>query len=302
MSITWAVRLSVLLLCWSCQQSPKGRLPEFSLAERRRITLPDSFAVAGAAINDDHRIVAWSRVNRRVLLIDRKGAILEIGERRFADPFAAGFVGNELQVFDAQRKSVSRFDLDGKLISEAPMVLSVEVKGASANGKAWLFGVSDEMGEIRLIEVISGHAANGRPTLLSFEETTPTRLSISTREDGWIVSELETPYRSYSVQGSSVLAWPRLKLTAVEDGWVGLATLAIDSGYLRTFADLRSDHRVLVLFDHNRRYVRELRLNAPMAFIGTNETTRTLVATRRLQRFELVLYEWRWRDDTPIRR
>ncbi len=51
--------------------------------------------------------------------------------------------------------------------------------------------------------------------------------------------------------------------------WWSVGVVEITSGYLQTVADLRSDWRMLIYYDHRGRYVRRSFLEAPLGFVGS---------------------------------
>jgi len=84
------------------------------------------------------------------------------------------------------------------------------------------------------------------------------------------------------------------------DNWVSLPTLAVDRGFVQTFADVTSDWRVLALYDDMGRPVRTQPFRVPLGFLLSRVDEQTLVGSRRLNRVEVVRYSWRWKPARPI--
>jgi hypothetical protein len=62
------------------------------------------------------------------------------------------------------------------------------------------------------------------------------------------------------------------------------------------FADPRSDLRVIAIFDDDGRLIRTRAFSVPFGVLATDPHTRTLIALRRLNGLELVVYAWRWTE------
>ena len=78
--------------------------------------------------------------------------------------------------------------------------------------------------------------------------------------------------------------------------WRSVSIVALDHGFLRTFSDLRSDARMLVLYDGTGKVVRQLPLGVPFGIIESTPGERLLIAARTGERMEVVTYRWRWEN------
>jgi hypothetical protein len=76
--------------------------------------------------------------------------------------------------------------------------------------------------------------------------------------------------------------------------WHGLAPIELDSGFLRVLADMKSDRRILQLYDQSGRLVRTTAIAAPVGFISSDLANSTALALRHAERMELVVYRWFW--------
>jgi hypothetical protein len=80
-------------------------------------------------------------------------------------------------------------------------------------------------------------------------------------------------------------------------GWIGLGVLPLDTGYVLTVADPRSDERRIVLFDLEGRPVRTTSVRASWGAVAAIPKEHQLLAVRRTNVLELVVYKWRWRHN-----
>lgn len=71
--------------------------------------------------------------------------------------------------------------------------------------------------------------------------------------------------------------------------------MGIDSFFIHTTTDLRSDHRGMMLFTATGEFVRATYIQAPMGFINGSAAGRLIAAVRDVNRQELILYEWHWK-------
>jgi len=77
--------------------------------------------------------------------------------------------------------------------------------------------------------------------------------------------------------------------------WISLPAVRVDPGYLQELANLRSDDRVMILYDEVGRPVRATRITIPLGFFAASPTHHLLFGLRSLGRTDLVVYGWRWR-------
>ena len=75
---------------------------------------------------------------------------------------------------------------------------------------------------------------------------------------------------------------------------VGMAILAVHGRreYLRTYADLATDRRVLVRLDSEFQIVNEVTIESPFAFVASDAETSSILAVQNSGAVELVLYRY----------
>ena len=76
--------------------------------------------------------------------------------------------------------------------------------------------------------------------------------------------------------------------------WYGLPILPLDTGYLRVFADLRSDHRRLQWLNTDGVHHLLMELDDPIGFLDSDPVRRRLLALRAGNPTSITVYEWRW--------
>jgi hypothetical protein len=82
--------------------------------------------------------------------------------------------------------------------------------------------------------------------------------------------------------------------TEIDDRWVGLATLHLDRGFLQVLADRGGERRAFAVYDSTGVLRRVTLVDAFIGFLDSDPASRRLLALRRTDRVELVVYEWAW--------
>jgi len=77
--------------------------------------------------------------------------------------------------------------------------------------------------------------------------------------------------------------------------WVSTGWADLGSAFLQVVADLRSDRRLLFLFNSEGSLMRETVLDFPFGVLDTDIERRLLLAVRRPDGVELAVYSWSWR-------
>jgi hypothetical protein len=75
-----------------------------------------------------------------------------------------------------------------------------------------------------------------------------------------------------------------------------MSLMPLRSGYIGSFADPRSDARVIVLVDNQGAIVRERVLDAPLSLVSMTADLRFIIAVRYSDVPEVVFYECRSGD------
>lgn len=88
--------------------------------------------------------------------------------------------------------------------------------------------------------------------------------------------------------------------------WISLPAIRVDSAYLQTLGDLRSDYRFIIRFSSSGDEEEVRVVDAPMGLQVSSLHPPAIYGTRDLGNIlEFVRYRWRWsldHDDSPSRR
>ena len=80
------------------------------------------------------------------------------------------------------------------------------------------------------------------------------------------------------------------------DPWVGLGVFALDSGFVQILADLASDRRHLLVYDPSGSFKRRTEIDVPFGILDTLLDGQELLALRRTDRLEILIYRWSWQS------
>lgn len=286
-----------------------GRQPpsHLQLDEISSWTLPDSFDVKGAHVSSDGTALLWA-VNQPYLILWDGSSRRILRSNALKRPVAAVLTPDDaiVEVIDAARRKVVRLSLTGRLIAEQPLDLPWQVESAVHTASGWRLGGRDLAGNYRVVS-FEGSGARTRLLTVPAREHRGTRLSMSLSavEGGLFATLRSRPHTVKRISeataaavhvSSSGFAAPPLPM---RDGselplWLALSIHPLDEGYIRTFADLRSDLRVLATYDAEGRLLRRSVIAVPIGILATVPERRVLLAARRTDRLEVVTYRWRW--------
>ena len=76
--------------------------------------------------------------------------------------------------------------------------------------------------------------------------------------------------------------------------WMALPVVALDKGFVQTLVQPVSDRRLLLLYDDFARFVRASHPPVSFGVLAASDRASLLVASRRREMQELVLYRWKW--------
>jgi hypothetical protein len=289
-----------------CRGAAAQEAPRLRMEEVFARPLPAGFEVTGASVGGSGVLVLWAR-NQPYLLIDAGGRQEELRTPALLAPVAAALLDGDsvLEVVDARRGSLLRLSRGGEVRAERPLGVSFEMESAARTPGGWVVAGRDTAGAYQ-VAAVGGDAAPAvlyvRPAGSSLLER-PFSAHLSAAGDEVLVTNHEPPFDVVRVSRSGA-ARPALvsgSLAEVEaaegHAWVSLPLLPLDDGFVRTFSDLRSDTRLLVLYDAGGSRTRELRIDVPLGVLATAPERRLLVAARRAGALEVVGYTWRW--DAP---
>jgi hypothetical protein len=234
-----------------------------------------------------------------------------VGGGTLIEPVGADFAVNSsnIEVVDASRFSIVVFAPNGALQAEYPLPLTGVPESAVRIGYAWFIGQRSTDGGYRIDAVDGRHPTSSLSILRASrnprDSATSGTLMLSVVRGDLLVTRLFAPFKSVRLtsRGDTVLVfesppigsqrqWLGRRSTA---RWIGLPIIALDSGYLQTFSDVKSDRRLLVRYAADGRIRRITRLDAPIGVVAADPDHDLLFAVRTVGTAELVRYKWTWR-------
>ena len=299
--LVWVLLLNVGTRPCAAQDA----VPRLVLTEVGSTRLPGGLAVASAALGAGDSWVAWSGRQPGILLRDSARV------RRActaSEPVAAGFTSNgSVQLVDAASRTIRVLDESGQCVSVHHLSTTAEVVGGALVGDDWILATVNRFGQSALLRVsASGNERNIPVQEHSVAARMRLRLSsLVTHRNGVLLSAMRWPFQWDALDSlghvvasgrpfshDSVLAdWPRAPRRV---NLVGLTTLDLGEGYLQLIADPRSDLRLLALYAEDGRIARTSVLQTPFGLLAANPSSHTLLALRRSDEVEVVVYHWRW--------
>jgi hypothetical protein len=217
---------------------------------------------------------------------------------------AAAFLSNDsVEVIDAEGPSLLRASLSGSC-SKRPLKWEGMISSGVFSGRRWLVLSEGRPNATQLVRLEDRPRAlfdlPHRPrTPLDREASFVTASSGRTMHASmiwpfeWVA--LDTA-GTVVLESRAITRTTRALVDTTYVDWVGLPVFQLDSGFLQTLADPRSDKRVLVLYDLDGRVVNRRAMNVAFGILTVSVHQRMLLALRRSDRNELVRYRWDWRQ------
>lgn len=287
--------------------SPRRRL---ALDEESSSSLPDSFAIAGVRRDARGRYVVWSNSGSYMLLYD--------GGRRTAlarEGYIDGVVGADFNrngrveaiAVTANGNRRVEFSDSGDVVGVQRLAVpAAPTQAALVDSEWWIGGVAKRGAFVVYRVSRAGHSAEvfrvepGR----GGRDTFPVAAHLSTAGAGALVALIRKPFTIWRVnpKGTVTVESEPLASAAVRkvltggglDWWVSLRAIPLDAAVLQTLADLRSEHRVLVVVDNGGAIANATDLAAPIGFVDSDPVRHAVCAVRTLNVRELVCYRWQW--------
>lgn len=281
--------------------------PRLALELTSEHTLPDGFTPAAVEAGAGGLLLLRGVNDARLVLL-RGGDLEVVNSAELLRPIGLfGLPGDSLiEVLDGDAASLLVIRTDGTLTRRRAAPAPFQVDQGLRVSNRWLLIGRDAGGELSLAWL---NPTGERAVVhhLALPDSTPPDVHASPTRTSVLVGLTAAPYSVWEVQPGSAPVDARFEQpelprgAAAVDGeplWVGGALVPIGDRYIRTFADVRGDRRVFVLFGSDRKVIRQTVVNSPMAFIGRLSEYPVLVAVRNITVPELLLYMWRWETDT----
>ncbi len=296
--------LLCVLVSVLCESPLTAQQPSIDLVEQARWLAPEAFRLRGVSLAIGGEVLVWSP--DEIILLNRgldSMRAMALPEKLSAN--AAGLRADGLiEVLSIEPIAVHLLDWEGHLLSADTFASTHHLVHGVWSGSDWVVlveGISAGALERRLLRLESGEDI--RMTELASVDAVG---MLAARDDRVLVAETSSPFRVRVWEGDRFVQAveppaPLLDSLGIKPGegrsgnWVSLAALPLGSDILQTLADLTSDRRLILVFDEVGSLVGHRLLEAPLGFVASGSGEQVLIAVRRLNRVEVVRYEWRWR-------
>ena len=283
-----AVRLTVALMLASCDKAPvneaKGSA-RIQLTELSALSLPPAFGLRGAGLTADGTLLYWSDTSAHVAYSDGR-ANLRLCGRVLRRVVAAAFVAADsvVELIDAAEPSIIRAGPSNTCARSPIRPHGSEVIAAVFSPDGWTVTLRRGLVTADVMRVVFGTGAT-KLYEFSHHPRSPFDLEaayVTAASTGTLRSSMNWPFEwaALDTAGNATLSGQGVERTVegLADttlvDWVGLPVVQLDSGFLQTLADPRSDHRWLLLYDRDGRVVSRTALQVAFGILrpGTADT------------------------------
>jgi hypothetical protein len=274
------------------------------------VPVPEQFSIAGIDASASGLVALWS-LHRPEVLICCHNSLQVIQNEDLARPVAARILNGDslVEVLDGDNESLFQLSSSGRLISRRHLRVGFEINRAIPGAGGWYVVGQDSTGATIAAFLSDTGDLLRRDILLPQSSGPAPTVQLSRLPAGALATLADPPYTTWTLAAGApphiyALSLPRLDTDSVAPNraplWVSLPALPVDSGFIRTFSDLRSDQRILVLYDRHGSVLRQTRLDAALGLIASQPERHLLIAVRKVSGSELTFYQWRWEVDHPV--
>jgi len=265
--------------------------------------IPYEFRPSGASASSSGAFVVWSQSTSQALVFSQQ-LLIEIDIGLGMVPVGGQLLANgqAIELVDGENGRVVRYDTSGVVIGEydIPQIGdSIRLEDASFTRLALYVGGRSPSSSYVVLKVVPPQFQ----LLAEFpgSSTEPRQFHLSAYGDHVLVTEQDPPFstvvlgrgrsRDRIVPGQAAGLHSDSSSTS---RYVSLPMIALDHGFIQTISNIKSDDRIILLFNKAGRFLRKHAIPVPMGFMAASVETQTVLAMRVTDRAELVLYEWRW--------
>jgi hypothetical protein len=278
------------------------------LTVQRTVALPDGSRIAGAAISPSGSLVLWAR-GLPGLFVIQENARARMCTSTVKAPIAGSFEDDStIDVLDMAGPAAYVLNLAERRCTLAISLHVGQLLGGARSGGSWIVGDIGKAGAIEIGRVgrtglvthlVRSTGAAGDPFSLARAFARPLRRGVLLASVQWPFRWTALSMTGHVIRRSAGMLAPnaRAVLPSPADSlinWLGLPVLALDQGYIQTIADPRSDRRIVVRYREDGSPVAAHALDVAMGFLASNPATHQLVALRRTNHTDLVIYHWHW--------
>lgn len=301
----------VLLLTLLSPARTAAQVPRLALRVVASVSIPEEFPVAGVDAGSGSLFAIWSLHRPEVLLCCRP-ELQVIRSSEFARPVAVRVASPDsvIEVLDADRRTLLSVTRSGATVQRRAIPIAWEISRAVHSLGVWYIVGQDSTGATVLASLsASGEVLRQDELVPSLDSLTLAPAVLLARSPSGAFATLgRSPYTTWALSADHAPRPVPLHIPHLDPGsaspdsasiWVSLAPVPVDSFLVRTFSDLRSDRRLLVLYDERGAIIRETGLDAALGLIESQPGHQLLVGLRKLPGTELTFYHWRWETDLP---
>lgn len=277
---------------------------ELRLEEVRAVALPTDLDITGAALAANGALVAWSQ-SQGVVVANKGAGWFLVCAHRAIEPIAAAFrPDGGLEIVDGHGTILE--GTGDQCSAGARLPAGAVISSAVLADSTWILSLRTSNASSALVKLAKDGRVEPIPGADAADAPNSDPLAIVLRAGHGFVTQgsLHPPFAWRIVMVSAApdgersprphgLVRPSLDEASGKD-LLGLGVHMLDRGYLQVLADPRSDNRLLIRYDAAGRQVATRSLALPFGVIATTVAQRRLLAVRRTDRTELVVYEWAW--------
>lgn len=281
--------------CIGDGKAPHDIAPDLVLTEEHATIVPPDFRLTGVFAKGRQVRAIWSRSESLIRWQPSRGDTATVVARDLPDGIVAVSVeGENLHV--AMTHGGLTMSTSGKIVRDFALPVGQHLLDATWIRSGWLLLIQDADSTVKLLDA-RGTAIRrafadsaGSPVVRRLTKVAPGLVAVAALRAPFVVDLLST---SGDLLQSMA---PPIEDLDVPDTWISLPFLPLDSAYLQTLSDLKSNRRRIVLYNHRGQVVRVRDIELPLGFVHSDVSSSTLLAVRRTDVTEIVEYRWRWRQ------
>lgn len=258
----------------------------------------------GSLLLEDGRVAVWWRGGRIVVKAFTGGGftITLSGPTEIATVISGK--QRDLVVVDRGRSRIVHYSLDGQILSQRQLTLGTSeslVDGAWL-GSQLLLGITDSThSAFRVVPlddfgkvIFTGRFVPGQGGFAAFH--------LTLAGNRVLVTEAVAPFTVTQLladESARAFASPSIEATNDAQGkqptqgdWVSLPVVVLENGFLQELSLLSGDARKLVRYNLVGKVARVTELGVPLGILDSDPSRGLLLAARRVQGLELVVYRW----------
>ncbi|HEX2091528.1 MAG TPA: hypothetical protein VHG28_03960 [Longimicrobiaceae bacterium] len=294
--------MAILVALLSLESASAQSSPPLHLEAIYTRSLPDSFAVTGVSASSSGAVAYWA-ADQPYIIVDTDTQRHVIEAKQVGLPVAVAVLGGDsiVEVVDGRTPRIIRLSMTGQVLGERSVDLPFSIEhGARANG-VWIV-VGKDSANIKVMSIADGGEVKAidSPSPLT-SAWSRSSAYITGWQAGYSVSLIGSPFDAYAIDSDGSRTpvhfvqplLPESDTSSYQPLWISMPIVRLETGFLRTFADLRSDTRILVLYDDHGNISRQTLIRSPLGFVASLPERRLLIAIRKSDQLEVVGYRWR---------